>query len=65
MATQGHIKQFDPTVPGKWDSYATKLEFFHVANNVTDPLLKRAMLFSVCGPGTFKIPQALEAPTKL
>nr|XP_028571635.1 uncharacterized protein K02A2.6-like [Podarcis muralis] len=65
MATQDHIKQFDPTVPGKWDSYATKLEFCRVANNVTDPVLKRAMLFSVWGPATFKIPQALEAPTKL
>ncbi|XP_060126555.1 uncharacterized protein K02A2.6-like [Zootoca vivipara] len=65
MATQDHIKQFDPMIPGKWDSYATKLEFFHAANNVTNPVLKRAMLFSVSGPATFKIPQALEAPAKL
>lgn len=48
MATQGHIGELDPTVPGKCDSYVTWLEFFLTAKKVTNFKLKQTMLFSVC-----------------
>ncbi|KRZ00689.1 Uncharacterized protein T11_4754 [Trichinella zimbabwensis] len=45
----GHIEEFDISKPKEWTAYASRLIFFLEANNVTDPVKRRAVLLSSCG----------------
>ena len=48
----------------EWPQYIERLEFFLIANKVTDNALKRATLLSVIGPRTFKLLRNLITPAK-
>ncbi|XP_064469269.1 uncharacterized protein K02A2.6-like [Ornithodoros turicata] len=62
MATLGHIEEFDPSSPERWDAYESRLTFYLEANGITDPARKRAVFLSVCGAATFDLVQSLLAP---
>uniref|UniRef100_A0A803JUZ6 Gypsy retrotransposon integrase-like protein 1 n=1 Tax=Xenopus tropicalis TaxID=8364 RepID=A0A803JUZ6_XENTR len=64
MVSLGHIEEFDIARPSSWDSYAERLHFFLEANNVTDPMQRRAVLLSVIGSKTYEIVRSLVSPTK-
>ena len=49
----------------EWPQYIECLEFFLIANKVTDDALKRATLLSVIEPRTFKLLRNLITPVKL
>ena len=63
MATFGKMEEYCPSSE-KWPQYIKHLEFFLIANKVTDDALKRATLWSVMGPQTFKLLQNLIIPAK-
>ena len=48
----------------EWPQYIEQLEFFVIANKVTDADLKRVMFLSVIGPRTFKLLRSLITPQK-
>eukprot|EP00079_Xenopus_tropicalis_P023325 XP_012815654.2 PREDICTED: LOW QUALITY PROTEIN: uncharacterized protein K02A2.6-like [Xenopus tropicalis] len=64
MVSLGHIEEFDIARPSSWDSYAERLHFFLEANNVTNPMQRRAVLPSVIGSKTYEIVRSLVSPTK-
>ncbi|KFD64041.1 hypothetical protein M514_23751 [Trichuris suis] len=47
MATVGNIAAFDVTKPTSWDVYVQQVQFFCLANNITEPDKKRATLLTV------------------
>ena len=49
MATLGKMGEYCPSSE-EWPQYIEHLEFFLIANKVTDNELKRATLLSVIGP---------------
>ena len=63
MATSGKIGEYC-TSSEEWPQYIERLEFFLIANKVTDNDLKRATLLSVIGPRTFKFLRNLITPDK-
>nr|XP_056721023.1 uncharacterized protein K02A2.6-like [Euleptes europaea] len=65
MATRGSLEEFDPTKPGGWKSYASRLAFYLDANDITDVGKKRSAFLSVCGAQTFDLAQSLLAPAEL
>lgn len=62
MATIGHIEEFDPSFPERWDAYEARLNFYLEANDIADATRKRAVFLSVCGAATFDLVQSLLAP---
>ena len=54
MATLGKIGEYCASSE-EWPQYIERLEFFLIANKVTENELKRATLLSVIGPRTFKL----------
>ena len=54
MATLGKIGEYCASSE-EWPQYIERLEFFLIANKVTDNDLKRATFLSVIGPRTFKL----------
>ena len=63
MATLGKMGEYCPSSE-EWPQYMERLEFFLIANKVTDDALKRATLLSVIGPRTFKLLRNLITPAK-
>ena len=63
MATLGKIGEYCASSE-EWPQYIGRLEFFLIANKVTDNDLKRATLLSVIGPRTFKFLRNLITPDK-
>ena len=63
MATLGKMGEYCPSSE-EWPQYIERLEFFLIANKVTDDALKRATLLSVIGPRTFKLLRNLITPAK-
>ena len=47
-----------------WEMYVERLEFYFVANDITDEPKKKATLLSVCGAATYKLMCDLVAPAK-
>ena len=63
MATLGKIGEYCASSE-EWPQYIERLEFFLIANKVTDNDLKRATFLSVIGPRTFKLLRNLITPNK-
>ena len=53
MATHGSLVQFNPDKE-EWTSYVERLNYYLIANEVTDDTKKCAILMSGCGPMTYK-----------
>ena len=53
MAIHGSLVQFDPDKE-EWTSYVEHLNYYLIANEVTDDTKKCAILMSGCGPMTYK-----------
>ena len=55
MVTHGSVVQFDPEKE-EWTSYVyvERLNYYLIANEVTDDAKKCAILMSCCGPMTYK-----------
>ena len=47
-----------------WDIYVKRLNFFFVANTITDANKKRAIMLSSCGAVTYKLFKGFTAPSK-
>ena len=59
MATHGSLVQFDPDKE-EWTSYVEHLNYYLIANKVTDDTTKKcAILMSGCGPTTCKTIRSL------
>ena len=58
MATHGSLVQFDPDKE-EWTSYVEPLNYYLIANEVTDDTKKCAILMSGCGPMTYKTIRSL------
>ena len=63
MATLGKIDEYCAATED-WPQYVERLEFFLIANKVTEADMKRATLLSVIGPRTFKLLRNLLTPDK-
>ena len=63
MATLGKMGEYCPSSK-EWPQYIKYLEFFLIANKITDDALKRATVLSVMGPQTFKLLQNLITPVQ-
>ena len=53
-AMHGSVAEFD-SGKEEWDSYMERLEHYFVANSVSEPAKKRAVLLSCCGADTYKL----------
>ena len=58
MATHGSVVQFDPEKE-EWTSYVERLNYYLIANEVTEDAKKCAILMSGCGPTTYKTIRSL------
>ena len=58
MATHGFVVQFDPEKE-EWTSYVERLNYYLIANEVTEDAKKCAILMSCCGPTTYKTIRSL------
>ena len=65
MAAIGGIEAFNPAMPEAWSSYKQRINFFLVANGVTEEKKKVATLFSVCGAAIFEVASSLGASEAL
>ena len=63
MATLGKIGEYCASSE-EWPQYIERLEFFLIANKVTDNNLKRATFLLVIGPRIFKLLRNLITPNK-
>ena len=65
MATHGTVSPFYPNKES-WTNYAERLDHYFLANDVADVGKKRSILFSACGPQTYKlICSLIETPATL
>ena len=48
----------------EWTQYVERLEFFLIANKVTEEKMKQAILLLVIGPRTFKLLRNILTPEK-
>ena len=53
MATHGSVVQFDPDKE-EWTSYVQCLNYYLIANEVTEDAKKCTILMSGCGSTTYK-----------
>ena len=58
MATHGSVVQFDPAKE-EWTSYVERLNYYLIANDVSDDKKKCAILMSGCGPAVYKTIRSL------
>lgn len=65
MTTLGNIEHFNTSDPSGWEAYQERVEFFLVANNITDNDKKKAVFLSLCGPSAYEILRSLIAPVKV
>ena len=63
MAILGKMGEYCPSSE-EWPQYIERLEFFLIANKVTDNALKRATFLSMMGLQTFKLLRNLITPAK-
>ncbi|KAL2095791.1 hypothetical protein ACEWY4_007939 [Coilia grayii] len=63
MATFGRIDAFDSSTE-QWSRYAERLNFYFVANSISDDDKKRAILLTVCGPVVYGVLRDLIAPSE-
>ena len=63
MATFGKLSESDASKED-WNSYTGQLNFYFVANGITDADRKRAMLLSSCGASCYKLFRGLTQPEK-
>ena len=66
MATTGTLGRVDEFVSSRddWPQYVERLEYFFVANGITDAGKKRAVLLSVIGTATYKTLRNVLSPVK-
>ncbi|XP_072398178.1 uncharacterized protein [Diabrotica undecimpunctata] len=65
MAAFGNIEQFNVGDSKGWESHVERMDFFFLANNITDPDKKKATFLNLCGPNTYEIIRSLVAPSKV
>ncbi len=58
MATHGSMQAFNPQAED-WTTYAERLQYYLVANGVTEVAKKRAILLTVCGAQAYKLLRSL------
>ena len=58
MAKHGSISEYKSEVE-EWPTYAEHLQHYFTANDMTNRDKKRAILLSVCGPGTYELIRSL------
>ena len=63
MATYGKINEFDPD-SDDWQLYVERLDFYFVANKITDGEQKWAILLSACGGRVYAVLRDLCQPGK-
>ena len=59
----GQVNEFDPQVDD-WTHYVERLDYYFVANDMTNAEKKRAVLLSVVGATTYRLLRNLIAPAK-
>ena len=59
----GQVNPFDREKE-EWPQYVERLDYFFVANGITEAVKKRAILLTVVGPATYKLLRNLVAPAK-
>ena len=59
----GQVNEFDPQVDD-WTHYVERLDYYFVANDITNAEKKRAVLLSVVGATTYRLLRNLIAPAK-
>ena len=59
----GQIAEFNLD-QDNWDNYVRKLNFFFVADGITDANKKRAIMLSTCSAIAYKLFKGLTAPSK-
>ena len=62
-AVLGQVNPFDGEKK-EWLQYVERLDYFFVANGITEAVKKRALLLTVVGPATYKLLRNLVAPAK-
>ena len=64
MATSfGKLEEFDPTSGEDWTQYIERMEFYFLANGVTDAGKQRAILLSTIGAQAYKVLRNLISPS--
>lgn len=63
MTTYGKIHEFDQETDD-WQQYVERLEFYFVANKITDAGQKRAIFLSACGGKVYAMLRDLCLPGK-
>ena len=59
----GQIAEFNPD-QDNWNNYVERLNFFFVANGITDANKKIPIMLTSCGAVTYKLFKGLTAPSK-
>lgn len=65
MAAMEQFAAFDPATTEGWESYSMPFRFYFQVNGVTDPQMKRAVFFSLCGRETFNVTWTILAPEQI
>ncbi|CAN7978868.1 unnamed protein product [Ixodes persulcatus] len=60
----GGINEYRLSTNASWDEYVERLEMYCVANSLTTPEQKRAVLLSCCGEETYSLIVTLVKPTR-
>ena len=63
VAFHGTISEFSSTLES-WTAYVEHLVQYLAANKIEEPDQQRAVLFSVCGPATYRLVRNLVFPKK-
>ena len=64
MATSfGKLEEFDPSSGEDWIQYVERMEFYFVANGVTDTGKQQAILLSTIGAQAYKVLPNLISPS--
>ena len=63
LGLHGTVSAFDPDQED-WIEYVERLELYFLANNVTDPVKKRAILLNAVGPAVYRLVKTLAIPRK-
>ena len=63
MASFGKLSEYNANKED-WNSYVEQLDFFFVANGITDITQKRAILLSSCGTSYYNLFRGLTQPEK-
>ncbi|KMQ86678.1 hypothetical protein RF55_14283 [Lasius niger] len=58
----GQIEEFQPGIDASWTQYIERLDFQFIANEIDNPVKKRAILLSVCGKATYALIRSVVMP---